>query len=196
MAEGRALTPKQQRFVEEYLLDLNASKAAARAGFSPASAPKIGWQLLEKTRIKAAIQAALDARSLRTQTTADEVVRELRILAFSDVTHYAVNGDGKVVLARRAPFWAKRALSSVKQKKRATRRRGTDDLEDVEYETEIKLWNKPEALKLLAQHLGILKAPELPPLEVVLAALPPDVAGALRPILAAALSGRAGEGGG
>lgn len=196
MAKGRALTPKQRRFVEEYLTDLNATQAAIRAGFSSNRASEIGWQLLQKTTVKRAVQAAMDARSVRTETTADEVVRELRILAFSDITHYAVNDAGKVVISRRAPFWAKRALSSVKQKKKATRRRGTEDLEDIEYDTEIKLWSKPEALKLLAQHLGILKAPELPPLEAVLAALPADVARQLRPLLKQALSGGTGQGGG
>ncbi len=196
MAKGRDLTPKQKRFVEEYLLDLNATQAAVRAGFSEKNADKIGPALIGKSRVKAAVQSALDARSLRTETTADEVIRELRILAFSDVTHYAINNEGRVVLSRRAPFWAKRALSSVKQKKKATRRQGTQDLEDVEFDTEIKLWSKPDALKLLAQHLGILKAPELPPLEAILAALPADVAQQLRPLLSSALSGRAGEGGG
>jgi phage terminase small subunit len=196
MPKSKGLTPKQKRFIEEYLVDLNATQAAVRAGFSEKWANKYGPALLGKTRFKRAIQEAMDARSVRTQTTADEVLRELRILAFSDVTHYRTGERGRVVLSRGAPFWAKRALSSVKYKTRATRRRGSDDLEDVETDVEIKLWSKPEALKMLAQHLGIVKPTDLPPLEVVLGLLPAALAQQLRPILARALPDAPGAGGG
>jgi hypothetical protein len=71
------LTPRQRRFVAEYLLDLNATAAARRAGYSAKNADKIGPALLGKTRVAAAIQTAKQARSARTELSADYVVRRL-----------------------------------------------------------------------------------------------------------------------
>ncbi len=73
-----ALTPKQQAFVTEYLVDLNATQAAIRAGYSERNADKIGPELLGKTRVAEAIQAALAARSQRTEITQDYVLTRLR----------------------------------------------------------------------------------------------------------------------
>lgn len=72
------LTPKQARFVEEYLVDLNATAAAIRAGYSRNRASEIGWQLLQKTTILRAVQAAQAERSARTQITQDYVISNLR----------------------------------------------------------------------------------------------------------------------
>ncbi|MGU3387264.1 terminase small subunit [Methylobacterium sp. D53M] len=70
-----ALTDKQQRFVEEYLVDLNATQAAIRAGYSEATAYSIGNENLSKPEIAEAIATAQAARSERTKVTADEVLR-------------------------------------------------------------------------------------------------------------------------
>lgn len=71
------LTPKQQRFVEEYLVDLNASAAARRAGYSAKTAEWQGPQLLTKSHVAAAVALALQARAQRTQIDADWVLRVL-----------------------------------------------------------------------------------------------------------------------
>jgi phage terminase small subunit len=68
------MTPKQQRFVDEYLVDLNATQAAIRAGYSERTAYSIGEENLRKPEIKAAIQKAMDARSERTAVNADYVL--------------------------------------------------------------------------------------------------------------------------
>ena len=68
------LTPKQQRFVEEYLVDLNATQAAIRAGYSERNADKIGSELLGKTRVAEAIREAKQERSERVQMTQDSVL--------------------------------------------------------------------------------------------------------------------------
>ncbi len=89
------LTPKQARFCEEYLVDLNATQAAIRAGYSKRSARIQGHENLKKPHIEAAITAAQAARSERTQITADQVVRELGMLAFSNMLDYmTVDDDG------------------------------------------------------------------------------------------------------
>ena len=78
------LTPKQQRFVEEYLVDLNATRAAIRAGYSPKTARQQGYENLTKPYIEAAIQRALEERSERTRVRADRVVTELARLGLYD----------------------------------------------------------------------------------------------------------------
>ena len=71
------MTKKQKRFIEEYLIDLNATQAAIRAGYSPNNADKIGSELLGKTRVSDAIKTAMAERSKRTGVNADRVVQEL-----------------------------------------------------------------------------------------------------------------------
>ncbi len=71
------LTPKQARFVDEYLIDLNATQAAIRAGYSAKNADKIGPELLGKTRVSAAIAEAQAKRSERIAISQDDVVRGL-----------------------------------------------------------------------------------------------------------------------
>lgn len=70
------MTPKQQRFAEEYIVDLNATQAAIRAGYSEATAHAIGHENLSKPEIAAAITAAAAARSQRTAITADYVLSQ------------------------------------------------------------------------------------------------------------------------
>jgi len=79
------LTDKQQRFVEEYLIDLNATQAAIRAGYSAKTAGSIGEENLRKPEIAAAIQEAQEARSKRTEITADRVLQELAKIGFADI---------------------------------------------------------------------------------------------------------------
>ena len=68
------LTPKQQRFVEEYLVDLNATQAAIRAGYSAKTAGEIGYENLKKPQIADAVAAAQAATSAETKLTRDMVI--------------------------------------------------------------------------------------------------------------------------
>ena len=76
MAAG-TLTPKQAKFVDEYLIDLCATKAAIRAGYSEKTARKIGSENLSKPDIQAAIEKGQTAASVRTEITVDEVLKRL-----------------------------------------------------------------------------------------------------------------------
>lgn len=78
------LEPRQQRFVGEYLIDLNATQAAIRAGYSARTAEQIAYQLLQKTSVRTAITAARAKQQERTQITADAVLREAWNIAFAD----------------------------------------------------------------------------------------------------------------
>ena len=75
------MTNKQRRFVEEYLIDLNATQAAVRAGYAPKHADNQASQLMAKTHVKAEIMRAIAERSKRTGVTADRVLMELAKLA-------------------------------------------------------------------------------------------------------------------
>lgn len=79
-----ALTDRQRRFVEEYLVDLNATQAAIRAGYSKRTAASQGERLLRHVEVAAAVRAAQDARSKRTEVTQDRIVRELWGMAMAD----------------------------------------------------------------------------------------------------------------
>lgn len=80
-----ALTAKQGRFVEEYLIDLNATQAAIRAGYSEKTARSQGQRLLTNVDIEAAISAAQAKRSERTGITQDRVMQELARIGFADI---------------------------------------------------------------------------------------------------------------
>ena len=71
------LTPKQQRFVEEYLVDLNATQAAIRAGYSKRTANEQGARLLAKVSVANVVRAGIEARSERTGVSADWVIKRL-----------------------------------------------------------------------------------------------------------------------
>lgn len=146
------LTPKQERFVEEYLKDLNATQAAVRAGYSDKTAESQASRLLRNVKVRELVEARQIARSERTGITQDRVLQELELLAFSDLTHYLVDDNGKIELVAGAPDGAMRALQSVKHK---TTTREAGEMTITTHEVELKLWDKPGPLKLAGQHVGL-----------------------------------------
>ena len=79
---------RSQIFAKEYLIDLNATQAAIRAGYSPKTAMQQGQRLLTRDDIQAAIQKEMNKRARRTEITADKVLEEYAKLGFSDITDY------------------------------------------------------------------------------------------------------------
>jgi len=147
-ADGE-LTPKQARFAEEYVKDLNGTRAAIRAGYSANSADAQASTLLTNPRVGTAIAELKRKRSLKTAITAERVLKEIALLAFSDFTHYQVDEEGVVTLTPGAPKNAKRAVQAVKRKVRYA----ADGSREVE--VEIKLWDKPGPLRLAGRHVGL-----------------------------------------
>ena len=142
----------QERFVEEYLKDLNASQAAYRAGYSAKNVGKIGSVLLGKGRIAEAMEEAKARRRIRTEVSQDIVIRELVLLATQDPDHYLIDDEGNVTLAEGAPAGAMRAISSVHTKNRTMTREGeTETIREVR----MTFWNKTHALELLGKHLAM-----------------------------------------
>jgi phage terminase small subunit len=143
------LTKRQQRFVEEYLIDLNATQAAIRAGYSPNSARDIGSENLTKPHIRARVDEALAERSKRTGINADRVVRELARIAFVNAAD-VINFDS-ATLSENASEDDTAAIASVKVKTIPTQ-------EGEGVECEIRLADKIKALELLGKHLGMFTA--------------------------------------
>ncbi len=81
----KPLSPKQRRFVDEYLLDMNATAAARRAGYGERSASTNGYGFLQRANVAAAIEARLAERRARLQVTAERVIAELARIAFADI---------------------------------------------------------------------------------------------------------------
>jgi phage terminase small subunit len=144
------LTARQRRFVDEYLVDVNATQAAIRAGYSARTASVSGCENLTKPNIAAAIITAMQARAQRTQITADRVLEELAVIAFSDIRDFALDGDGPLSLAPGAPAIGTRAVAAW-QRQRVVRPDGATTTA-----TKIRLWDKVAALRMLMQHLGLL----------------------------------------
>lgn len=82
---GSNLTAKQALFAKEYIVDLVATQAAIRAGYSQKTAGQIGFELLQKPEIQAAIAEEMRARSKRTEITADRVLEEFAKIGFADI---------------------------------------------------------------------------------------------------------------
>jgi len=95
------MTPRQSRFVDEYLCDLVASKAAIRAGYSLRRASEIGYQLLQKTTVQEAISKRMNARALRTGITQDKVLFDLEAVK-QDAMSKTIDKAGNVVMASHA----------------------------------------------------------------------------------------------
>jgi phage terminase small subunit len=149
---GRPLTPKQQRFVQEYLLDLNATAAARRAGYSARTADRIGPKLVGKSCVAAAIAAGQAERAARVGAKADDVLRELMLVAYQR-GHQVYRPDGSL----KAPHeWDDATAATVA---------GVEVLEEfdgsgknrqlVGYTRKLKRWDKVRALELLGRHLRL-----------------------------------------
>lgn len=92
------LTPKQERFVDEYLKDLNATQAAIRAGYSQKRASELGWQLLQKPTVIGAISQRRQALADSLEITRERVVKEMARLAFFNIkSFFDDNGNPKKV---------------------------------------------------------------------------------------------------
>jgi phage terminase small subunit len=146
------LTAKQQRFVDEYLIDLNATQAAIRAGYSAANADKIGPELLGKTRVAEAVQERMKARQQRTEISQDRVLQEYARLAFLDPRKFFhPNGSPKDITELDDDTAAALAGMDVLEQYEGQ----GEDREFVGYVKKYKLTDKKGALDSVARHLGM-----------------------------------------
>lgn len=140
-----ALNEKRQRFVEEYLIDLNGTQAAIRAGYSAKTANEQASRLLTNVNVQQAISAAMAERSKRTGINQDRVVLELAKIALVKITDI-VDSQGRIKSTATDDDLA--CIESVKYKKFES-----DTGSSVE--REVKIASKLKALELLGKHLGM-----------------------------------------
>lgn len=141
----RQLSEQRQRFVDEYLIDLNGTQAAIRAGYSPKTAQEQASRLLSNVMVQQAIAERMAERSRRTGVNQDRVVLELAKIAFVKLTDI-VTSEGKI--KETATDDDLSCIESIKYKHSDT---------DTGYSTEreVKLSSKLKALELLGKHLGM-----------------------------------------
>lgn len=156
------LTNKQQRFVEEYLLDLNATQAAIRAGYSKRTAEWIGPQLLGKTHVSEQVKAKQAERSAKTGVEANRVLLEIARLAFNDPRR-VFDDNGAVLPVKQWPDDVAAAISSIKISEETNA-----DGVVVGVNKEIKFWDKTKAIDMASRHLGLYDADRSQKTEITL----------------------------
>jgi phage terminase small subunit len=139
------LVPKQKAFCEEYIVDLNATQACIRAGYSANLANVKGAQLMAIPKVQAYIAHLMSERSTRTQITADMVLQELAKLAFSNMRDYAEFGESGIRFKESSQLTPEQlaAVAEVEEKTGNTN------------SFRLKLHDKLSALDKLARHLGL-----------------------------------------
>lgn len=154
------LTPRQEQFVQEYLIDLNGAAAYSRAGYAARgnSAEAAASRLLRNVKVRARVREAQAARAARVEIRQDAVLAELLLILHSDVRHYAVEAGGKLVVLDGVPQEVGRAVSGVKWKTKRYMEGGPDGKEVEVEEIEIKLWDKDSAIEKAGRHLGLFPA--------------------------------------
>jgi phage terminase small subunit len=139
------LTAKQKAFVNEYLVDLNATQAAIRAKYSVKTACKIGSENLQKPDIQTAIAEIRAQLTESTAITPEKVLREMGRLAFSDLRN-VLDEDGNLKNPKNWDDDAAAAISSLELTGQG-----------AEKVSKIKAWDKNSALEKIAKHLGMFQ---------------------------------------
>lgn len=158
-APAAGLTPKQQRFVAEYLVDLNATRAAITAGYSAKTAESQASRLLRNVKVAEAVEAGKTRQLAKAEVTAERVLAEIAKLCFSDA-RALFREDGSL---KRPTEWddevaaAVAGVDVVEMAGGAAIGKGGALQHVPMYTKKVKLWDKKGSLELLAKHFGILK---------------------------------------
>lgn len=154
-----ALTPKQEMFVKEYLIDLNGNQAAIRAGYSEKTARITACDLLTNPNIQEALQKAMEERSKRTEITADKVLKEMAHIAFDDIGNYLSFKTVKTVVARDKetdePIIGYQTVVDVKDSADIDTRSIAEVSTGKDGVFRFKMYCKDAALVQLGKHLGL-----------------------------------------
>lgn len=158
------LTEKQKRFCDEYLIDLNATQAAIRAGYSPKGMNKRVTRMMANEGIMNYIQQHMKDREKRTEITQDKVLKELAAIAFSNGSNYAKVVEKKAYNEKGEPIIDEETGQQLTYK--VVDMVLTDDLSDIDKKAiasikrgkngiEVSTCDKVRALELLGRHLGM-----------------------------------------
>lgn len=144
---GEGLTPQRKRFCEEYVKDLRGKDAAIRAGYSAKSAETKSSKLLAEKPVKKYIAHLQQQIAKRNDLTVDAVIQELALLGFYNIQDL-LTGDNTIERLKSLTPEVAKCIVGVK----VTERKTKDG--DIIIETDLKLADKKEALKLIGMHLG------------------------------------------
>lgn len=153
MPKCNGLTPKQQRFKDEYLVDLNATKAAIRAGYSISTAAQQGARLLKNVNVLKAIAEAKAARSERTKIDADWVLRTLAEEKQADLSDL-FDDQGRVRPVKDWPVVFRRGVVVGIESFEEYAGRG-DEREPVGMVRKIKLSDRTRHMELIGRHVDV-----------------------------------------
>ncbi len=188
MASRKPLPPDHARFVDEYLIDHNATRAyhTAYPHASYGTCRAESSKLLAKPSIRQEIKNRQFDMRRRLRIGADKVLRECAAIAFSDFFDL-LDDANRLRPLREIPLYARRAIMSMKVKKvkTTTRKNGDETVIETEQVVEYRLWSKTDALEKLFRYLGLTQ--EITPLDALLASLPVDMADAVRDAMGAAI---------
>jgi len=146
------LTDIQETFCHEYLVDLNGSAAARRAGARAKNPGKQGWTWLQMPTVQARIQELYQERLSRTDLDADYVIEKLR--AFAEVDPISIFDDrGALLPLGKMPEATRHAIASIDTIDEFVGKGASREF--VGHVRKIRLWDKLKALELLGRHLGI-----------------------------------------
>lgn len=151
------LNRRQQLFVHEYLVDMNAKRAAIAVGYSEKSAHQIGTENLTKPSIKAAIDAEIEKRKANCGGRAERVIAELELLSFSDMGDFVEIDEGGAIRAFPLDTLSEgksRIIRKVKEKRTIKSTAEGDQILESTYEFE--LYDKVKPLETLARYHGLL----------------------------------------
>lgn len=151
------LPPKQQRFVDEYLVDLNGTQAAIRSGYSARTANEQSTRLLANVHVAEAVARAKAERSARIGLTADHVLEELAAIGFARMPDFAEWGGGDQMSLKPSDELDDRKAAAISQVTETEKFvKSMDHGESLwSRERSIKLHDKVATLKLLGQHIGM-----------------------------------------
>ena len=138
---------RKHMFAKEYLIDLNATQAAKRAGYSEKTAYRTGCDLLKIPQVAKAIQIEMDKRGAAIGITAERVLTELGKIAFTDVR--SIFKDGSLI---RVDELSDEAAASLAGCEIVTRNLGEGE---VEYVAKMRMADRLKALELCGRHLGM-----------------------------------------
>ena len=142
------LTPKQERFIDEYLIDFNATRSAIAAGYSEKTANRIGAENLSKLVIQKEIEARKNELKQVSQVTQEQIIDEYKKIAFLNPQEL-FNADGSVKPINELSEDVARAISSIENQEQ------TYDGVKIGEIKKMKVWDKLKALDSLGKHLGI-----------------------------------------
>ncbi len=145
--EQQKLTPKQRRFIEEYLIDPNATQAAIRAGYSKKTAYSAGQRLLKNVEVAAVLNKAQKERSERTGITADSILRNLgdmNSVKLNDIVEWNSNG---IVKVKSSDELTPQQAACIQEIRLTSTEKG--------FTFRLKLYDRIKLLELAGKHVGV-----------------------------------------